>query len=70
MVRISSMDFCARRDVVGGAGPEVLVVGPAAAPVVPIVIAGAVIAVPCVGAAVDVLGAKSEGPDVAVVAAG
>lgn len=69
MVRISSMDFCARRDVAGGAGPEVL------ADAAPVVLA------PSVGAAVvDVLGAaaaveaappNSEAPEVvAVVAAG
>lgn len=61
-----------------------LAAAPAPVPVVPVVVAGAVVDAPCVAEAVAVvlgansegaddvavLGAKSEGPDVAVVAAG
>lgn len=70
IVKISSIDFCARRDVVGGAGPVVLAEAPAGWPLVPIVIAGADAEVPCAAVAVVVLGAKREGADVAVEAAG
>lgn len=64
------MDFCARREVVGGAEPVVLAAAPAGWDVEPTVVAGAVAEVLCPAVAVVVVGAKSDGVEVAVVAAG